>query len=184
MRKKVYKEGDWFAVPVDSGYVISRIARVGRRGGVLLGYFFEPVCAALPTQEDLFGLTPAMAFDIQKFGDLGIVQDGWPIVYRPTEWNRAEWPMPAFGRIDMLRPGRGMLLRYDEDELTRCTGEKKITDEQAIQFPEIGLAGHLALQQRLNQYFHDGIRVRYPTRPGQVCTWFHGLPDPESTELQ
>jgi hypothetical protein len=49
VRKKLYKEGDWFAVPIESGYVLGRIARVGKRGGILLGYFFEPLFLSPPS---------------------------------------------------------------------------------------------------------------------------------------
>jgi hypothetical protein len=107
VKRKPYKEGDWFAVPTNSRYVLGRIARVGRRGGILLGYFFEPLRTELPVPEDTFKLTPWDAFHVAKFGDPGLIEGDWPIIYRPDDWYREEWPMPPFGRIDAFVPQRG-----------------------------------------------------------------------------
>jgi len=53
---KTVFEGDRFGLPVDSDDVLDRIVRVGRRDGVLLGYFFGPVITEMLTLEDAANL--------------------------------------------------------------------------------------------------------------------------------
>ena len=176
MTRKLYEEGDWFAVPTISGYVLGRIARVGKRGGILLGYFFEPLRTSPPNLQDTFTLVPNDAFNISKFGDRGLVEDGWPIIYDPSCWDRDEWPMPAFGRIDSFNPERGYCVQYDEDDLSVCLRESLITAEQALQLPEEGLAGHILLQRRLEKYPKEGQRPYDPKNRQRSYFWYHGLP--------
>lgn len=177
VKRKPYKEGDWFAVPVDNpGYVLGRIARVGRRGGILLGYFFEPLRDQLPTPQDVAHLTPEDAFNIGKFGDRGLVEDDWPIIHRPEHWSRADWPMPMFGRIGSFEGERGFRVRYDENELSLCMGTWPTTIEQALQMPSDGLAGHIFLQRSLAKYFRGGYGAYNPTDRRHGHIWFHGLP--------
>jgi hypothetical protein len=177
VKHKPYKEGDWFAVPLTSGYVLARIARVGRRGGILLGYFFKPLRTSLPTPQDMHGLTSADAFNIGKFGDRGLVEDGWPIIDSPKDWSREDWPMPMFGRLGTFNPETGLCVKYDENDLTMCLGERAIPVEQVLQLPKDGMAGHIFLQRKLEKYFKEGSEVYDPAETHRVHSWFHGLPD-------
>src|ERR1019366_3622666 len=87
-----YKEGDSFAVPLkDGGYALGLAARVSRSGGIL-GYFFGPRHETVPREEDTQGLSSRDAIFVGRFGDLGLLRDEWPIVYKPTEWRRDAWP--------------------------------------------------------------------------------------------
>ena len=177
VRGKSYKEGDWFAVPISSGFVLGRIARVGKRGGILLGYFFGTPFSLLPTPENTHNLTPADAFNIGKFGDRGLVEDGWPIIYSPDDWQRDDWPMPVFGRLDSFNPERGFCVKYDENDLSVNLGKWAITAEETLHLPEEGLAGHLFLQRRLEKYFMEGARAYDPNERRRSHQWYHGLPD-------
>lgn len=112
-RRKPCKPGDWFAVLLTTGYGLGRIARVGRRGRILLGYFFGPLQVSVPTVEDTVGLTARDAFYITKFTDNGLELGEWPIVDRPPAWDRENWPLPRFGRLFELVPGRGFSVQYD-----------------------------------------------------------------------
>lgn len=172
-----YKEGDWFAVPIKSGYVLARIVRAKKTGGSLLGYFFEPLYKSVPTAEDTIGLKASSAFNIAKFGYLGLVKDNWPIIHRPDTWNRGDWPMPPFGRLNDFVPGRGFVSVYDEDQLERSLSERGVTAEEAMQYPSEGLAGHVYLQNVLERYFTVGLRPYDPSERKRAHIWFHGLPD-------
>jgi len=179
MKRKPYREGDWFVVPVCSAYVIGRIARVGRRGGILLGYFFEPLRDALPSEEELTKLSASDAFNIEMFGDLGLVEDGWPIIRNQGSWNRDEWPMPSFGRLDSFRANRGYSVQYDENDLSQGIATIPITVELALRLPSDGLAGHLYLQSVLERYFTEGPQPYRPEETKREHRWFHGLPKAE-----
>lgn len=50
MPRAKYREGDWFAVPVDGWFAVGVVARAGR-GPVLFGYFFGPRRASPPLLE-------------------------------------------------------------------------------------------------------------------------------------
>ena len=94
-----YREGDWFGVPLERhGFAVGRISRFDGRGAVL-GYFFGPSRVRLPDIEELRSVAPKQAFWVQRFGDLHLLEGKWPII-RSIEWNRTEWPVPVFGRVD------------------------------------------------------------------------------------
>jgi hypothetical protein len=105
MAKVNYREGDWFAVPLgQGGYALGVVARTSTMG-VLLGYFFAPRRAELPTLEDVSTLAAEKAIWITRLDDRGLrgrSQSGreWPIIGRLADWDRKAWPMPVFGRID------------------------------------------------------------------------------------
>jgi len=177
VRKRPYKEGDWFAVPLKSGYVLGRIARVGRRGGILLGYFFEPLCASPPAVQDTVGLTARGAFHIEMFGDGGLQDGEWPIIHSAEEWRREDWPMPEFGRINAFVSGLGHAVRYDDNDPCTELSERRIPAEHALHMPPDGLAGHIALQRGLERYFREGQPEYDPDETHRAHVWFHGLPD-------
>ena len=179
MRRKPYKEGDWFAVPIPAGYVLGRIARVGRRGGILLGYFFEPIYSTVPALSEISHLRPKDAFLIQHFGDRGLTEEDWPILASSEAWLRADWPIPLFGRIDKFSSGRGFAVHYDENDLSVSLSQVPITTQQAIRLPQEFMAGHRALQDRLEIYFRDGQKVRNVDDPEHALIWYLGLPSTE-----
>jgi len=179
MKRKPYREGDWFAEPVCGAYIIGRIARVGRRGRILLGYFFEPLRDALPGGEEPFKLSASDAFNIEMFGDLGLIEDGWPIIPNTGSWNRDEWPMPRFGRLDSFRRNRGYSVQYDENDPSRRITEDPTTAECALRLPSDGLSGHIALQSILERYFTEGHQPYRPEEIKREHRWFHGLPEAE-----
>jgi hypothetical protein len=105
MAKPDYHQGDWFAVPLDQGgYALGIIARTNPLG-VLLGYFFGPRRAELPTLDDVAALRAGDAVLIARFADRGLrgrSRSGrqWLVLGRLADWDRSAWPMPVFGRVD------------------------------------------------------------------------------------
>jgi len=175
-KRKPYGEGDWFAVPLEAGYVLGRIARVGKRGDVLLGYFFKPAIPTVPVIDHTRGLIATDSFYICFFGDRGLTEDAWPILHYEGEWKRNGWPMPAFGRIYDFNPRLGFVTRYDESELTKSIGETRVPSDEALRLPQDGIAGHLWLQKVLENYFRDGPKPFDPSEQRKGHFWFHGLP--------
>jgi len=110
-----YGEGDWFAVPLrDGGFATGVIARANPHG-VLFGYFFGPKRRELPTTRDLTGLSATTAILVARFGHLGLKDGKWPLIESARDWNRADWPIPTFGRFEDLS-GRAFAVEYDPDD--------------------------------------------------------------------
>jgi hypothetical protein len=175
-----YKEGDWFAVPIKSGFVVGRIARAQPRKAVLVGYFFKPLHLSLPTKSDTHELKAQDAFYIARFSHLGFVLDNWPVIYRPDDWKREEWPMPPFGRLFDFVPGAGFVTTYDDKEILRTVSERAVSAEEAMRMPQDGGAGCVFLQNVLERYFTEGYPPYDPTERKRHHFWFNGLPTIEN----
>lgn len=140
MVKVKYGEGDWFAVPLrDGGFAVGIVARANP-GGVLLGYFFGPRSAEVPTIDDVAELKPGDAALVAMFGHLGLTQGKWPILGRVEGWDRADWPMPAFVRYEELT-GRSFKVLYDDTDPNKLVREELIPPGEAEQGPKDGLLG-------------------------------------------
>jgi hypothetical protein len=96
-----YHEGQFFLLPVDRGqYAVGLIARVPRRGGVLLGYFFGPRRHSAPVTEWLQALHPATAALVCRFKDSSLFRGEWKLLGMLDGFDRARWPVPPFHRFD------------------------------------------------------------------------------------
>jgi hypothetical protein len=121
-----YSEGDCFAVRLrDGGYAIGVVARSSPIGKVLLGYFFGPRRDRLPASNAAADLSADEAIKVCRFGDLSLWRREWPIIYRPTSWNRSEWPMPAFVRSE-LSTGRRWRVEYDDGDPNHVLSEARL----------------------------------------------------------
>jgi len=157
MNKETYEEGSWFGVPLkDSGYAIGMIARMkkGRGTKSVFGYFFGPRFSELPTLEDLIDLNPKDALLICRFGDLGLHNGSWPIIGRHSEWNREEWPMTKFVRIQLIS-GIGYKVTYDESNPGKMLAEEKCDASEAARYPKDGLLGAGAVETVLASKMDD-----------------------------
>ncbi|MBS0376558.1 MAG: immunity 26/phosphotriesterase HocA family protein [Proteobacteria bacterium] len=95
------QEGQFFMLPVERGqYAIGLIARVPRRGGVLLGYFFGPRRTTPPMDQWLNALHPNQAAFVCRFKDAALFRGEWKLLCTLPTFDRAQWPMPAFHRFD------------------------------------------------------------------------------------
>lgn len=122
-----YEEGTWFAVPLRTGgYGIGLIARAAKKGAVLLGYFFGPRRDAVPPLDEVSSMRPEEAICVFRFGDLGLINEEWSIIGRPSMWDRRCWPMPYFVRSDELS-GRAWSVEYADDDPNEVVSEKLIT---------------------------------------------------------
>lgn len=146
-----YKEGDWFGIPVEGGgYAVGLIARCGRKGKVLFGYFFGPRREVLPPLTELRNLKPDDAILIGLFGDLDLYKKRWPVIGSFSEWKREKWPMPLFVRTDSIS-GEKYLIRYSEDEPTLELEKRRTSEKEAEGFPKDGLAGAAYISIILNR---------------------------------
>ena len=88
-------------MPVERGqYVIGLIARVPKRGGVLLGYFFGPRRTSPPNDAWLAGLHAPQAVYVCRFKDSSLFRGEWQLLCSLEGFDRSHWPVPAFHRFD------------------------------------------------------------------------------------
>lgn len=126
-----YQEGTWFAVPLRSrGYAVGLVARATRQGKVLLGYFFGPRYDAVPPLLEVCSMRPEAAIRVCRFGDLGLVNNEWPIIGRCSTWDRRCWPLPAFVRSDELS-GRTWRVEYADEDPNKVVSETLIASSGA-----------------------------------------------------
>jgi hypothetical protein len=141
MTKLPYREGDWIAVPLrdDTGYGVGRIARVAPGARVLVGYFFDRKFDRLPRVADVHDLRPQHAVLVRKFGDLGLVKGNWKVIGLGNEWQRAEWPIPAFGR--QQPDGRAFRVEYPDDNPNAVPREVPTSTAEVSRLPQDGANG-------------------------------------------
>jgi hypothetical protein len=147
-----YREGDWFAVPLDDGrYVLGRISRHSH--GIIFGYFFAPPFDHVPTLEEAGGRTADDSFLQLRFGHLGLRDGEWPALGQTGDWDRDAWPLLEFeNRLSVKgRPDVLYAVRLDEDTVARMVSRRKIDLSEAGRRPDEALFGHLAVVTHLQR---------------------------------
>jgi hypothetical protein len=139
VRKPPYREGSWFALPLEyGGYAVGRVARRSSNGKII-AYLFGPLRTAIPTLEEVEPSKPEEAVKIWQVGDLGLLDGSWPIIGDSINWERNEWPIPNFIR-------RGLLNRvawrvtYSDDDPSEAISQERIAFETSDLEPD-GLYG-------------------------------------------
>jgi hypothetical protein len=148
MKKKSlpYREGTWFAVPLGKpGYAVGIVARMDGKGGVF-GYFFGPKRNTVPTLDQVQWLRPSNAVYVTQFGDLGLFNGEWPIIGALDGWDRGQWPLPPFIRVDDFS-GKAVKVIYDDN--LGLISEKRCNRALAKRYPEDCLAGSGAVEDDL-----------------------------------
>ncbi len=149
-RKLSYQEGDWFAVPLlEDGYGLGRAARLDGRG-IVLGYFFGPRRAVLPSLQETPQYQAQDAVLVCQFSDIGLIEGKWPILGQVGLWGRAEWPLPLFSRIALDR-STAWAVEYTDANINSVVREFPISIETARRLPNDALLGNVALQIRLDR---------------------------------
>jgi Immunity protein 26 len=151
MKRLPYREGDWFAVPLaGGGYAVGLIARSPKNGKILLGYFFGPRRFELPKVADLLALTPEEAVLVDRFGDLCLFRQEWPVLGPTPDWDRGRWVMPAFGSVEVFS-GVGWRIEYPDDDPAAQPRRTRVPAEEAQRLLANRLQGAVAVAIRLNQ---------------------------------
>jgi hypothetical protein len=149
--KLPYQEGDWFAVPLPSGGFASGIvARTTTRGRVLLGYFFGPRRPGPGTVDDLNDPSAERAILVARFGDMSLIRGEWPILGRSQDWERDEWPMPAFVNRDPLS-GRAWRIEYADDDPNALINRTPIAVAETAGLEVDRVCGAGSIEMQLDQ---------------------------------
>jgi Immunity protein 26 len=163
VRDAPLQEGDWFAVPLDSGgYALGLAARVDPRG-IVLGYFVGPRRVDLPAPEQLTSFSADDAFEVCFFADTSLRNGRWPLLGRIPGWDRTRWPLPAFGRRSIISD-HSWRVEFDEGDLSDSVREVPISVEECKGLPPDGLSGDRAMEISLTRWFGGEVA----SRPGEL----------------
>lgn len=139
MKKLPYSEGSVFLVPLEGGgYARGVVARSAPKGKILFGYFFGP---RVDDESGIIfdGLDAANSVLCLIFGDLGLINNEWPIIGSIPNWDRTKWPMIETIRRDYLGRLKPILVRYADDDPSKVIAEEVLTNDRDL--PSSGLAG-------------------------------------------
>ncbi len=154
MKKIIYSEGNWFAVPLRSdGFAMGLVARGGFKTKCSLGYFFGPKSMYLPEATQVEAIKAEEAILIAWFGDLGIIQGKWSIIKTSRRFVKQDWPVPLFRRIDSVTPTIGRLIEYDQDNPKYGRPIHEIIKDASsiFNYPEDSLFGSGAIEIKLTK---------------------------------
>ena len=127
MKEVPYKEGTWFAVPLEKGgYAVGVVARCAPKGPIVLAYLFGPKREHVTLLDDLDPLKADEALAVWKVGDLGLITGSWRIIGVTPHWSRARWPMPEFIRNEELFKKVAWRVIYSEDDPSVVVSEEQI----------------------------------------------------------
>jgi Immunity protein 26 len=148
----VYREGDYFGIPLrEGGYATGLVARSPAGGRVLLGYFFGPRLSRPADMDGTRRYRPSDAVLVARFGDLSLQSGEWPIIGHSDPWDRNEWPLPEFVRVDSVSSDRAWKVRYSEDDPASVVHEEPCNPSQADALPADGLLGAGAVEIKLTE---------------------------------
>lgn len=152
MRRKLpHTEGDFVYLPLTDGtgtYGLGLIARIGRSVSTL-GYFFGARLSALPTRAYLAGLHAEDAVLISNFGNLYIMSGRWTIIPKLEEWDRNAWPIPNFGRVDVINHKEAWRVTLNEKLDTEF--EERVNIDEILTLPYDVSSGARAVELKLTR---------------------------------
>jgi hypothetical protein len=147
-RKATYQNGSCFAVPLRTGgFAVGLVARNNGKG-IALGYFFGPRLSKVE-EANLDELVPRDAIYVGKFGDLGLLNNEWPILGAVPQWNPRQWPLPPLVRVDEAA-NRAWISVYDEHSFS-CLREQEVDPNTVSAFVADGTMGYGAVEVRLTK---------------------------------
>lgn len=163
MKKQPYHEGVWFAVPLRSGgYAVGLAARVTKRPGGILGYFFGPKIDTVPSLSEVAELKPEQALLKRMFGDLALLEGKWPVIGRYPSWDRSLWPVPLFARFDLLRNDVAWVVRYDDNNPDEVLSETPAKAADILHLPRDTTSGAGAIEIILTKLLDGETNCRVP----------------------
>ncbi len=126
MKLLPYREGSWFAVPLQGGgYAVGLVARTAPSGRIILAYMFGPKRTALPSLAELASLRASDAVRRLRTGDMGLINERWPVIGDAPSWDRHAWPMPSFiRRADALK--RAWRATYSDADPAKLEREESV----------------------------------------------------------
>jgi hypothetical protein len=144
-----YTEGTCFFVPLrEGGFARGIVVRLDGDGRIF-AHFFGP---KLTQAEGCFeGVGPQDAELSGLCGDLGLLKGHWPQAGELKDWNRSDWPLPAFYRED--ESDRLAWLSYYDDDSLNFVREEPVGFRgiQYTGYPYDRLMGYGSVEIRLTK---------------------------------
>jgi len=151
MKKKrlPYKEGSWFAAPLQKGgYGVGRVARHSPKGVTVLAYFFGPKRGKLPSLIEIENLHADDAVWVRVIGDLGLMNGSWPIIGDSAHWDRDRWSVPVLFRRVNVPKATAWRVEYSNDDPEIIVCEERIPYDSNLPDTD-GCSGAGAAEKRL-----------------------------------
>ncbi|MFN8440420.1 MAG: immunity 26/phosphotriesterase HocA family protein [Caldilineaceae bacterium] len=153
-----FKEGQWFAVPLDKGgYAVGIVARGHSRSVICLGYFFGDRFDSIPTEKDIDHLNAENAILVTRFGNPGLTSGHWPLISVGFAFIREEWPVPRFGRVDIIEKEWGWLVEYPDSDKwnNNPISETRVPVNELVGLPRDSLFDSRAVEIKLDDKLHE-----------------------------
>lgn len=148
-KKQKYKEGSWFAVPLETDeFAVGLIARYFR--GVLLVYFFGKTFSSIPDLSELEKYQPSDAIKVIKVGDLGFHKGEWKVIGELPDWKRSVWIIPDFVRREPVSD-RCWLVKYADDNPNLILSEERVSEDAVKNLETDGLFGYKSAEKILSK---------------------------------
>ena len=91
----------------------------------------------------------------ELFGDLGVQLNEWVLLGHMEPWDRSQWPLPKFGRIEDEARGIAWIVSYADTDVSVVTDERRCSVEEARQLPPDTTAGYGAVEIELRMMLSD-----------------------------
>ncbi len=141
-----YEEGSCFAVPLRDGGFARGVITCWNGDNILAGYFFGPRIASLEDLEVDESMVPGLEMLIARFGNIGLKNKSWPMIGQVPHWNRNDWKLPRFLKIDNSS-NECRLRTYDNTTLEFISEEVfSLHEINPENFHRSGLLGHGAVE--------------------------------------
>lgn len=168
-----YKEGDFFAVPLNTGgYGIGIAVCLDAKGGVV-GRFFDGIHETPPPLIDLIELTEDDSVHVEHFHHLGLIDGSWIVIGQHPTWDSYDWPIPKFGWFQPfeVKPG-GRAYEMELDESLKTVRQKEVSIEHFETLPYENVSGSTATELILTTVLtRPGWKPRLPHHEWMPGNW-------------
>lgn len=151
--KFLISEGDCFLVPLGMDeYALGLVARRRSRQirSTIYACFFNKILHHEPEAYELLSLDNEVVLRC-RLGD-GYIRTGeWPLIGRLPGWERSNWVMPDFGRMDILNSRLCWQVSYSDEDPAKVVAENSVDCKSIKGLPSDCLMGELAVVAALRR---------------------------------
>jgi len=143
-------------MPIKQRWFVGRIMRISIKD-ICVGLFWGPFDGK-PNARHLQYLRPCSAILCQLFFATYAKNGRWLIVDSSGTWNVSEWCMPSFKYYDGVS-GKWHCRRYSEYSFTQTESDEVVSESDAANLPQDGLANSYAIEVKLKRLNNEIPKV-------------------------